>query len=124
MRTKKKFKILLIGCGNIGSRYFEAINKLNLNIELFLFDKNFKRSANLLNLPSNKTLVRKINNLAYFRKDLDLLIISTNSDVRVKILINILKKVKVKKVILEKVLCQSLKDLNLLIALNNFYNLI
>ena len=34
------FKILLVGFGSIGFRYFQAINRINLSIKLFIFDKN------------------------------------------------------------------------------------
>ena len=44
----KVYKIVLVGCGNIGFRYYQSLSKLNLNIELSIFDKQKKRYNNFL----------------------------------------------------------------------------
>ena len=34
-------KILLIGCGEIGSRYIKAIEKIELNVKIWVIDQNY-----------------------------------------------------------------------------------
>ena len=55
-----KYKILIVGLGNIGKRYFQGICKItDCKIDVFVFDnnpKNFQLSS-LTPLPSTLTLV-------------------------------------------------------------------
>ena len=119
----KVYKIVLVGCGNIGFRYYQSLSKLNLNIELSIFDKQKKRYNNFFNKKNGKLRIIKIDKLDNIKKKIDLLIIATTSNVRVKILNKILKLANLKKVILEKTLCQTIRELNTLKRLNAEYNL-
>ena len=113
----------MVGCGNIGFRYYEALIKLNLNICLYIFDNQKEKYSKFLNSKNNKLKIVKISSLQKLKKKIDLVIISTTSDVRVEILKRILKLAKVKKIILEKTLCQSIKELKTLNKLNKKFNL-
>ena len=100
----------------------QAIENINLNIDLYLCDKKKSLVANLISLKKNK----KINVFSLSKKDIiksfDLCIIATTSEVRLKILKKVLKKFKIKKFVLEKILCQSINELKDLIKLKNKYN--
>ena len=108
-----RYKILIIGCGNIGLRYAQAIEKLNINIDIFFYDKFYHNSKKLV-----KSLKKKQNIRTYVLKkkpinqNFHLFILSTTADVRLKICKETLNKNKITKIIFEKVLCQSLKQLN------------
>jgi hypothetical protein len=117
-----RYRILIIGCGNIGSKYVQAIKGINLKIDLYLSDKknflikklpcrNKKKNINIFPLSKKNKI-----------KNFDLCIISTTANVRLKILKNTLKKFTVKKFILEKILCQSISDLKKFLKLKKKYN--
>ena len=110
------FNICVVGCGQIGSRYLQGINKVNLNIEIEAIDPNpdsitiaKKRYFEI----SNKNYKHKIvfsKKLPKINKLIDLLIISTGSNKRKEIIEDILKKRNVKNIIIEKVSFQSISD--------------
>ena len=66
----KVHKILLVGCGNIGFRYYQSLSKLNLNIELSIFDKQKKRYNNFFNSKNGKIKIIKIDSLSSIKKKL------------------------------------------------------
>jgi len=39
-KVKKKYSVLLIGCGSIGYRYYQAISSTNLNIDVYESDES------------------------------------------------------------------------------------
>ena len=96
------YRILIIGSGNIGLRYVQAIEKINLRIDLYIWDKDESNILKVKKLLKNK---RKFNFFSYSEKlspkKFDLLIISTTSDARVNMLNKYLIKINVKKIILE-----------------------
>ena len=53
----KKYNLLIYGCGSIGFRHLEAAIKTNLNLNIFIYDRNFK---------SYKTISKLINLLIYY----------------------------------------------------------
>lgn len=118
------YNVLIIGCGNIGLRYVQAIDKLNLKINLYLSDKDLTNISLVKNEFKQK---KNINLLSYSEKlspkNFDLLIISTTANARVNILHEYLLKIRVKKIILEKVLCQSLEQLKKIQKLKKKYKL-
>ena len=71
MTIKKKpkiYKIFLAGCGNIGFRYYEALIKSDMNIELYIFDKYKKNYINFLNSRNNKLKILKIKSIKNLKK--------------------------------------------------------
>ena len=76
-----------------------------------------KRLFNEMNvnpLIHNVSFFKSINSLKY---DIDVAIISTNADIRRKVVENLLEKVDVKYLILEKVAFQSIQDFEIVIKL-------
>ena len=55
----QEFKILLIGCGNIGNRHIESILNLNIKTSIFItiIEKNIKNvNKQFLNIKKKKFL--------------------------------------------------------------------
>lgn len=102
--SKKNF-ILIIGLGNIGERHLESLLKFREN-KIFILEKSKKKIYKLKKKFKNK--ISYLHTLENFSKSLDLVIIATNSDVRHKILSRVIKKIKVKSILLEKVVFQKL----------------
>ena len=107
-------KICLIGFGNIGFRYFEAILKLKNKFNLYIIDINspFKKGHDYL--KKNK-ITKKI----FFLKNLneidvkkfDLVIISTTCDGRLRLIEKVKKSFTFKNIIIEKPITQSETEL-------------
>ena len=113
-------KSLVVGVGNIGLRHIQGLSKLDeKNINIYLFDiskqylSRFKNEINDLKKKVNFFFIsgdfESIKNINF-----DITIISTTADSRVKSLLLILNKINTKLILLEKPICHSINDLNLL----------
>ncbi|MDB3959277.1 Gfo/Idh/MocA family oxidoreductase [Candidatus Pelagibacter sp.] len=108
--------IVLIGFGSIGYRYFQAIDKIHLNKKIFIVDKNklaFKKINN-----SNKNKIKTLLTLKEVPKKVDLVIVSTTCNNRIKLFTELNKYTAFKNLIVEKPLTQSpleLKKLDLIL---------
>ena len=60
------FKIALIGFGAIGYRYYQAIEKIKLNIKIFIVDKNLNTFEKLHKTENN--LVEVNNQITFLQK--------------------------------------------------------
>jgi hypothetical protein len=111
-----KFKILICGCGKLGSRYLQGLLDFNHESEIYVFDvsnESIKNSQNILDKFPNKYSHKFIfsDNFIDFPKDFDLTILSTTANGR-SILINFLNSnFKIKNWLLEKIIAQSSNDL-------------
>ena len=103
--------ILIIGLGSIGLRYVEAIYKNNFFDEIYFFDKK-KIRKNIVKKNNQNLKIYFLNNLKKLPRSVDMLILSTTSKDRLKILKKILSNTKIKFAIIEKVLGQSLEQLD------------
>jgi hypothetical protein len=116
---------IIIGGGNLGYRYAQGILKLKEEFFLTIVDSNRSRIDFLKNtftienkiLPQNLEFLTEINE----KRNFDLAIVSTNSDVRCKVFNEYDKKHNVKFWILEKVLTTSFKELTLYPNKNNIW---
>ena len=107
----KNKSILIIGLGSIGTRYVEAIYKNNFFNKIYFFDKE-KISKKITKKNKKNLKIYFLNNLKKLPSTIDMLILSTTSKDRLKILKNILINTKIKFAIIEKVLGQSLEQLD------------
>tara|TARA_B110000438_G_scaffold1234_1_gene1195 strand:- start:1693 stop:2661 length:969 start_codon:yes stop_codon:yes gene_type:complete len=120
-------KILIIGCGNIGSRHLQAILKLKnkVIIEIIEPDLNSQSLAKmrLKEIKYNKKNYQLIwyNSLSLAKNKSDLVIVATNSKGRVN-LIEKLLKLGHKKFIVEKIVCQSSEEYKKLLLLMKKFN--
>jgi len=109
------YKIIIVGFGSIGYRYFEAINRIQFpNIKLFIVDKKIKSLMKHHNL--NRKLITMSDNLKSIPKKVDLCIIATTCQNRHILLKKLINKSNFKNLILEKPLTQSPNEL---LKLNN-----
>jgi predicted dehydrogenase len=110
-----KKRIVLVGCGNIGSRHLQALVKLPFSVNIDVIEPSEKSRQNALsrlreiNYNSQKYNIFWHTNLDKIEKKSDLVIIATTSNGRVKIIKKLLK-MKNSKFIVEKIVCQSLSE--------------
>ena len=119
-------KIFIIGAGNIGSRHVQSlvysssemdvyvvdINKENLDNTKNLFFKNNTKNKKNINITFNQSITK-------IDSPIDIAIISTTSDVRKKVIEELVSLNNVKNIILEKVAFQNMKDFDFIINLLN-----
>jgi len=111
--------ILIIGVGALGKRYLEGLMELEIPIDIWLVDISTK------SLDSTRDFARQINKYNHrisftssineVPNKIDLAIVSTSADVRAAVVAELSKHSKVDYFILEKVLAQSIPELDLLI---------
>jgi len=101
----------------------QGLSQISQNIGIIIVDPNPDAlelaKQRFDEMPSNPHVqsVRFIGTQENFESDLDLAIIATNADVRRKVIENLLIKVQIKYLILEKVVFQSVKDFEEVILL-------
>jgi len=110
--------ILLIGAGNLGSRYLQGLKVVNSKLTIYVFDifeDSLLKAKNFYDLIPENNFNKEI----YFTNDIvnlpnyfDIIIISTTADVRFKIIEDLFKNnIKFKNLILEKVLAQNYNNI-------------
>ncbi|KPA09280.1 dehydrogenase [Candidatus Magnetomorum sp. HK-1] len=108
--------IVIVGAGNIGSRHLQSLSYINCNVKISVIDPNsdsLKISKDRFSIMDYNDKIRSINYAQTFEdinKNIDIAIISTCSNVRKSVIEQLLKKVNVKNMILEKVLFQKIED--------------
>ena len=117
-----KYKILIVGLGNIGKRYFQGICKItDCKIDVLVIDKDIKKLNRFI--LENKTYSSKnvsLKRLSSSNKKIDLIIISTTAKNRNEVIKHYNNKYKISKWIIEKVLEQnSTRVLNIYKILTN-----
>lgn len=108
--------IVLIGAGQLGSRHLQSLAKIDIPVSIDVVDpgleqlktskERFEQIPEHINIYS----VHYHTSLRDIRSDIDLCVIATTADVRSKITKELLSMKKVKNIIFEKVLFQSLND--------------
>lgn len=120
--------IAIIGAGQIGSRHLQALSQLNRTTNIQIVDPNYKSlekaRERFLQIQKNKNVqkVEYLKNIVDLSNNLELVIISTTSDIRREVIEKLLLQKKVHYVILEKVLFQRIEDfviVNNLLVRNN-----
>ena len=117
-------KALIIGIGNIGIRHIQGLSKIKddqKHIYLFDLNKTYKfRFRNELSRLQGKLDYFFVQNIQDVKKiNFDLIIISTTANNRGKILNSIIKQLKFEFIVIEKPICNSLDDLEILKNISN-----
>jgi hypothetical protein len=106
-------KIAIIGAGQLGSRHLQGVLKSSFQFDVYVIDPY--RSS--LELAQSRASEIEHNHVINFEEritalpsEIDLVIVATNSDVRLKVLKQLLDRSRVYTLILEKVLFQSLHE--------------
>lgn len=121
-----KNNILIIGFGNIGERHFQSFYNLNKKFNIYIIEKNFKKTSDLIKNKYNKNKkinIQIFNNLSKLKNQFFFLtIIATNSNVRYFFLKKLINQFNSKHIILEKVLFKNLNELDRSIKLIQNYS--
>lgn len=107
-------KVLIYGFGGIGKRHYESIVKKYLDIFIYVFDKDKETYKYLTDRDRTKCISdsREIKDL-----DIDLAILSIINKGKASIVEDLFENNKIKNLIIEKPLCQSLAELDLINSL-------
>jgi len=104
-------KILIFGCGSVGAHHANAARRLNFDVYITdIKSSQFKIFKEKLYISRYKKWDKKINYLEYSKVYnstiiFDLIIIGTSPKSHLKVLDNVIKKLKYKKILIEKPLC-------------------
>ena len=110
--------ILIIGLGNIGSRYLQGIKKYNKQLNVYGLDlsikalKNANEKWNEIAIAGPNHKLNLIQNYSQIPNEIHLAIISSTADIRFNIIKEICEYFHIHAWILEKVLVQSPVDLD------------
>ncbi len=110
-----KKNIILVGCGNIGSRHLQALVRLPFTVDIHVVEKSDKSKhlaisrLNEIRFDKKNSHIFWYDSIDQLTENADLVIISTLSQGRVDLILNLLKN-KNKKFLIEKPVCQSKKE--------------
>ena len=111
----------ILGAGNIGSRHLQGILKIKKNFNIYIVDPK-NTSLLMLKKRIKEVKYKKYKKNFFFLKnqnllpnEIELAIISTNSDVRKKVILKLIKRTKVKYLIIEKFVFQNFKSFSTVI---------
>jgi len=109
------FKIYIIGAGQIGSRHLQALKKVKIPLDIIVIDPSKQSLAVSRQRYEEVSSARHSHIINYIREipdgqDIDLAIIATASNIRAKIIKNLLQKNTAQYLILEKLLFDKKND--------------
>lgn len=119
-------KLILVGCGNIGSRHLQALMKFQNRVSIDIVEPNKKSKDNAIALIE-KSSIKKYPEINWSTsiQDLtdsgDIVIVATNSIDRPKLIESMLKQGN-KKFLIEKMVCQSCNEYKSLISIFKKFN--
>ena len=102
-------KILLIGCGNIGSRHLQSLLESNLSLDITVVEPSQDAINNTKSILSNTHNVTWISNISELTELYDFIIIATQSTNRYQ-LVNHLLESGNRRFLIEKMVCQSTNE--------------
>ena len=115
MHAREKTTCAVIGAGQLGSRHIQALGRVGGVAEVFVVDPSdnalqmaIKRFAEFN--PEFPGEIKTLKDPLYLPSELDIAIVSTNSNVRLGAIKALLKVAEVRYLILEKVLFQDLAE--------------
>jgi predicted dehydrogenase len=109
--------IAIIGAGGIGTRHLQAVIQLDLQSRIYVVDTSANslekaRAAYLEESHKNIYNIEFINSIDQIQDAIDIAIIATSSNVRANIIFELLNRINVRYLILEKFLFPRLRDYN------------
>ena len=109
-------RLLIIGAGQLGSRHLQGLSQMNKDVEIMVVDPNpnaleiAKNRYEEMRLNSHIRFINYYQNISRLDGEIDLAIIATTADVRRNVIEDLLNKIQVHYLILEKVVFQSIQD--------------
>lgn len=116
-------RILIVGAGNIGSRHLQSLAKSRMPLEIVVVDPNTQALSISRQRFEEVAKNRELRKPRYYQSldaigtEFDIGVIATTSDVRRKVIEDLLSKTKVRYLILEKVAFQSCEDFEYIVRL-------
>jgi hypothetical protein len=117
----KRKRILIVGTGQLGSRYLQGLGRYNQPLDIWINDPSptairvaLERWSEVFEGASNHR-VEVMTGEKHTPLEFDIVIISTNADIRPKVVRDINKTFRVQNWILEKVLAQSVNDVDAIV---------
>ena len=120
-----KYNVAIIGTGQLGSRHLQGVLTSSLALEVHVMDV-FK--ASLDQAEQRASEVEHSHKLSFhlglttLPKELDLVIVATNADVRASVTQELLEYIKVKNLVLEKEKKKKIDDYGLILDLTKKHN--
>jgi len=121
--TNQEAHIAIIGAGQLGSRHLQGLTKIKQAVNIIVIEPNPDAlevaRIRYHDMPSNP-MIRSIsfsNTIEAIERDVDVVIIATNADVRKNVIENISSVTVIKCMILEKVAFQSIDDFQVVLQL-------
>tara|TARA_X000000950_G_C13906690_1_gene657198 strand:+ start:1442 stop:2338 length:897 start_codon:yes stop_codon:yes gene_type:complete len=105
--------ILFVGFGNIAERHFQSIISLKLDINYYILDKNLLR-AKKIKEKYNILKIKTFSNFYELKKTKFFLVINSTPANKRYFILNKIKELKPKHVLVEKLLENNVKNLNLM----------
>jgi len=107
--------IAIIGAGQLGSRHLQALSRLSFESNIFVVDPNdasLETARERFNSVAQNLIfgINYVKNIRKIPENLDFSIIATNSNVRRKVIVDLLNQSICENILLEKVLFQKLED--------------
>jgi hypothetical protein len=108
-----KYRVLIVGAGQLGSRYLQGLAKVSMPLDIVISDvaadSLIRAEARWQEVDGHKTAhqVRYVIGLSGLPTEVDLAIVATASDVRGAVVTQLAEQVAVRYWVLEKVLAQS-----------------
>ena len=116
-----KYRVAIIGAGQLGSRYLQGLVHCKLPLHILVIDpskESLVRAQDRWNEVSAVTFIHSVEFLKSYKalknKITDIAIISTNSKGRAELITDLSNQLEVRYWVIEKVLAQSIEDLNLI----------
>ena len=113
-------RIILVGCGKIGSRHLQAIAKLSHEVKVDIVEPSYD-SQNLAKLRLKEITYDETNHEFFWYKSVnelkktgDLVVVATNSIGRADLILELINKGNT-RFFIEKMVCQSVNEYNLLL---------
>lgn len=112
-----RFKVALIGCGNLGSRHLQALKKTQKELSITVcepFENSREIALQRYNEIQDNSYIEAFSIIEKYTDidaDTDLVIIATSSAERFQIAKWIVNNISIKYIILEKVVFQSISEL-------------
>ena len=112
-----KLKIVIVGCGQIGSRHLQGLSRLNERAVIYLVDNVAKsieiakeRFYEVVSKDKIDQIELKVRNITEIEDDIDVAIIATSSSNRAQLTKEFVLHNKVKYIVFEKFLFQKKSD--------------
>jgi len=108
--------IVIIGAGQLGSRHLQGIAKSNFDMAIEVVDpseKSLEIAEQRYKEVAGNEFIKKVSfymSVNDLSNTIDLAIVATSSDIRAKVINELINKKTVKNLVLEKVLFQSIDD--------------